>query len=177
MYKNIFLTGKTKVGKSTLLQNTLAKLEGQFTGFVTVPEMKGKFLSGFLMIPWEHKDRHYAPLYIAKHMPDDRWVAVTESFDISGTEILDNCLNKNPNLIVMDELGFFESNALAFQSKVHQCLDSSIPVLGVIKPIGTPFMNSIRGRKDVFILEVTEENRQEQQKILEDLLKEAIYLV
>ena len=39
----------------------------------------------------------------------------------------------------MDELGFFESEALNFQKQVLKCLASPIPVLGVIKPLSTPF--------------------------------------
>ena len=78
-----------------------------------------------------------------------------------GVKLLEDCFKAYSDLIVMDELGFFESNAALFQNKVLEILDSDTPVLGVLKQKDIPFLNNIRNRNDVTIFVVTHGNRDE----------------
>ncbi|NLM43911.1 MAG: hypothetical protein GX201_07875 [Clostridiales bacterium] len=174
MYKNIFITGNIKVGKSTLLQNVIGELQGTIAGFKTLPIMKDELRLGFIIAPWEYNEEKLHGRYIAKHLSDGNWIIFPKVFDTFGVKILYESLNKNPSLIIMDELGFFESHSFAFQKRVHLCLDSPITVLGVIKPVETPFLNSIRERKDVLILEISESNREDQKKLLIELYRKSI---
>lgn len=176
MYKNIFITGNIKVGKSTLLNHVIKRLKGRFSGFKTLPTMIGELRSGFVIVPWTHNEKQLPDQYIAKHLADGNWVIFPNIFDTIGSKILEDCLDEKPNLIIMDELGFFESNSPIFQNKIIQCLDSPIPVLGVIKPMDNIFLNSIRNRKDVLVLEIDKDNRSEQCKLLEELLRKMIHL-
>jgi len=79
-------------------------------------------------------------------------------FDIYGSEML-HASGKH-NIIVMDELGFFESKAFVFQRAVMQHIYGDVPILGAIKPKQTEFLNTIRAHPNVDVREVTMENRE-----------------
>jgi nucleoside-triphosphatase THEP1 len=65
-----------------------------------------------------------------------------------------------PFILVMDELGRMELFSKKFQQKVMEVFDSSVPILAVIQDRRNPFLDAIRGRKDVMLYRVTEENRE-----------------
>jgi nucleoside-triphosphatase len=81
-------------------------------------------------------------------------------FDVLGVRILaDRAAARRAGRIVMDELGFLETGAPRFQAAVMDCLDGDVPILGVIKPDRTPFLDRVRAHKAVHLIEVTLENR------------------
>ena len=87
------------------------------------------------------------------------------AFDEFGTKILD-CSGRH-DIIVMDELGFLESGAFCFQSAVMRRLDGEVPVVGVIKPCQSEFLDMVKAHPMVSVKEVTEANRED---VLEWLL-------
>lgn len=162
--QNLFLTGKINIGKTTVLNSIRKKLnisDDKIGGFLTKAFLDNGKIKGFyieainynLQIP-KFQER------IIGYIPDElKWVGVTETFENFGIEILNYCLKSSFELIIMDELGFFESKAYIFQQKIHEIIESEKKVLGIIKPQQTTFMNSIRRRKDVTIVEITRQNR------------------
>lgn len=97
--------------------------------------------------------------FIGRCINENHWVSIPATFDGYGVKLLTDCVKARPDLIVMDELGFFENNAVLFQEKVLEILDSDTPVLGVLKKKETPFLNSIRCRNDVSIFVVNKGSR------------------
>jgi nucleoside-triphosphatase len=75
-----------------------------------------------------------------------------------GAAALERAVGSSP-LIVMDEIGHMENASPRFQEAVIACLDSATPVLGVIKTERGPFVDRIKARPDIELLELTEENR------------------
>lgn len=162
--KNLFLTGKINIGKSTVLNSIKDKLNisnCKIGGFLTKAFLENGKVKGFYIEPINYYlSKSEFETNIIGYTPDDtKWVGVTNTFENIGVEILNYCLKSPLELIIMDELGFFESKACIFQQKVHEILESKKKVLGVIKPQPTIFMNSIRDREDVIIVEINEENR------------------
>lgn len=160
---NIFLTGPINIGKSTIINKVVAELQAagvDTAGFYTLPYVINGELRGFYIEPLNY------PYFVPKKKErliaygiGDKWYAVKETFDKFGADILDYCLNSTADLIIMDELGFFESEAFRFQEMVFTLLSSPKLVFGVIKPIIIPFMDKIRGHKDVILFEITDTNR------------------
>lgn len=62
-------------------------------------------------------------------------------------------------MILIDELGFFENDAINFKKKIIEVLESDTKVIGVLKKKDTEFLNSIKQRADVLVIEVNERNR------------------
>lgn len=163
MGNNYFLTGDLHTGKSTLINRIIYNLSSScnIKGFRTSRYYEGKKLAGFYM--QDIKDEYKGPRdsFIGRCINESHWVSIPATFDGYGVKLLADCVKARPDLIVMDELGFFESNADLFQKKVLEILDSDTPVIGVLKKKETPFLNSIRSRNDASIFVVTKENRNE----------------
>lgn len=159
----VLLTGEIQVGKTTIINRLLQELQLTPSGFRTLRQIIAGKQVGFVMkdltgiVP---ADCH--PLYIAKGGAQGYWEPVIDTFEDWGVKILQESLASPKDLILMDELGHFESTAFTFQQKVQECLSSPIPVLGVIKQRSTPFLDHIRSRDDVHIITITRNNRNEQ---------------
>lgn len=161
---NLFLTGKINIGKTTVLNSIRQNLNIKYDkigGFLTKAFIENGKVKGFYMKPINYnlKKPQFSKTIIGYTSDGVKWTAATDTFEDFGVRILDYCL-KNPfELIIMDELGFFESKAYIFQQKVYEIIESEKKVLGIIKPQKTKFMNSIRNRKDVIVVEISEGNR------------------
>lgn len=167
--KNIFLTGAIHIGKTTALNSFLNSFHGTIGGFKTFPVVQNNEKIGFSMKAINPSDGTM-PAFIAKKNEENNWAAILGTFDDLGVHILKKALDNRVDLIIMDELGFFEENAYLFQKAVYECLDSKIPVLGVIKKANSGFLNKLRERKDLEIIEVNEENRDEIPNKISELL-------
>jgi nucleoside-triphosphatase THEP1 len=84
-----------------------------------------------------------------------------EIFDEDGVAILRAATGgaASPGLIIMDELGFMEADALAFQGAVTDVLNGDVPVLGVMRWERNPFLDAVRAHEKVEVIEVNESNR------------------
>lgn len=161
---NLFLTGKINIGKTTVLKSIIQKLNinsDKIGGFSTKAFLEYGKVKGFYIEPINYNlEKPEFKKRIIGYTPDGtRWIPVTETFESFGVDILNYCLKSSFELIVMDELGFFESKAYKFQEKVYEIIESKKKVLGVVKPQKTIFMNSIKKREDVIVVEITEQNR------------------
>lgn len=162
--KNLFLTGKINIGKTTVLNSIREKLNVsnyKVGGFLTKAFLENGKVKGFYIEPINYyvQKSEFRRSTIGYTADGIKWVGVTDTFENLGVEILNYCLKNSFEIIIMDELGFFESKAYTFQQKVHEIIESEKKVLGVIKPQPTIFINSIRNRKDVIVVEINEQNR------------------
>lgn len=152
---NLFLTGKIGVGKSTLLMNIIEKIDLSIGGYITEREFEGHTKIFTIRSLYNYIEKY--PIAKINNKTLNKYI-FEENFRYPITSTLDKSL-KNRDLIVMDELGFMEENIEPFTSKVFEILDSNKFVLGVLKDYDCQFLNSIRARDDVFVLEVTKGNR------------------
>ncbi|MGI6498491.1 MAG: nucleoside-triphosphatase [Oscillospiraceae bacterium] len=158
---HLFLTGEIKVGKSTIVQRLLEEYPGTIGGFRTVfgPLTEDGGSDVFMIDLNETKASGCKPeSLVARRIGTTRYEGFPEAFDRVGTALLRAAQGKD--LIVMDELGFMESEALAFQKAVIRCLDGTIPVLGVVKPASTPFLEQVHRHAHTTVFEVTRQNRE-----------------
>ncbi|HDP97604.1 MAG TPA: hypothetical protein ENN22_00260 [bacterium] len=157
--KNIFVTGTIHIGKSTVIHKILNCLQPcKIGGLRTVPIFESGERTGFAIQPFNGKSQTFAhidwrtphKLYTYYYQPQ-----VFETFAVSLLQqSLQGC-----DLIVIDEIGKMEANALQFCDAVVQCLDSAIPVLGAFQKRANWFWNIINRRSDVKVFEVTKSNR------------------
>jgi len=174
--RHIFLTGDIQVGKSTLIHRVLALHPGlRLGGFYTLSAYPGadSSLRHVYMVP---AARPHTPCdasnTVALCHPGRPLRRFADVFDRLGPMYL--AQPDSPDLVLMDELGTLEGEALRFQSAVLRRLDGRVPVLGVIKPKPSPFLDAIRGRPNVHIIEVTADNRDSLPEPLDRLLTQAL---
>ncbi|MDD4509952.1 MAG: nucleoside-triphosphatase [Oscillospiraceae bacterium] len=158
---HLFLTGKVRVGKSTIVQQVLQEYRGTVGGFRTIlgPLMEDGGSDVFMIDINESKELGCRPENrVARRIGTTKYEGFPEAFDRIGTALLRAAQGKD--LIVMDELGFMESEAHEFQQAVIDCLDGTIPILGVVKPASTPFLEQVHKHFHTTLMEVTEQNRE-----------------
>lgn len=164
--KKIFLTGERNVGKTTAITRFVNKSGLSPLGFNTVAggSIEDSGVDYVYIIPYGNElDSTVKP--VAKRDINKHGVTkYPEIFDSVGVEILTD--SRNADLIIMDELGFMESESKMFQDAVLSCLDLDVSVLGVIKPMAIEFLDAIRAHESVEVIEVTVENREEIFEIL-----------
>lgn len=80
-----------------------------------------------------------------------------ERFNALGCSYLDSSCDAE--LVIMDELGALEKDALAFRRAVCRVLDSPTPVLGALHDKLSGWTADIAQRPDVRIITVTDETR------------------
>jgi len=156
---NILLTGEINTGKSTIVNRYLQTYSGTVGGFRTIRiQTDDDAFFGVYILDINDKEKILSKKNkVGDCFADKSLVRYCEVFDTLGIKVM--TFNNLPNLIVMDELGVIEKNSFCFQKKVHECLDSNIPVIGVIKNKQDPFLDSIRQRNDVKLINVDKYNR------------------
>ncbi len=77
---------------------------------------------------------------------------------------------RNSDIIVIDEIGKMELFSERVRETVMKTLDSHKNVVGVIHQSKQPFLDAIRARSDVLLLEVTGANNREVWRKLKSLL-------
>lgn len=167
--KNLLLTGRPGVGKTTLLERVVKGLAVPVGGFYTREIREKGVRVGFRLTTWggeggvlSHVSLH-SPFRVGKYGVDLR---VVEEIGVPAIlEAIDHA-----RLIAIDELGRMELFSALFQRAVLSALKSRTPLLGVIQARPHPFLEGVRRRSDVELFLVTVENRDRLVTVLQERL-------
>ncbi len=154
----LFLTGPRGIGKSTALRRAIAAPGQSPGGIMTVFDApRGSEEKRLWLLPWSPEPDYTAGAVCARMGPAGREV-YAEVFDGLGVQLLERSeREEGTSLIVLDELGFLEADALRFRETVLRLLRGPKPVLGVVRQGLGAWGDAPLGK----LLEVTEENREE----------------
>jgi len=160
MCQNILLTGRPGCGKSTVVRRTVDRLETVAGGFWTEEIREGRHRVGFRVEDiysgrrgvLAHADYTAGPR-VSKYRVD------VAAFEQVGVAAVQAALGRE-GWIVIDEVGKMELFSEGFPIVVTAALDAPQPVLATVARHRHPFINGIRQRQDVQVIEVTPENRE-----------------
>lgn len=157
--KNILVTGPPRIGKSTLIERIVSRIQRPVTGFFTREIRDGRRRVGFSIVTLDgkmgvlaHQDirgRFRVGKY-GVNMEDIDRVAVP-SMSPAGSDVI----------IVIDEIGKMECFSPLFRESLIKVLDSENPVIASIALKGNSFIEKVKRRNDISLIEVTEKNRDE----------------
>jgi len=136
----IGVTGRKGIGKSAALRKVLAQIPQKLVGFITRP-IEGDTLKGFEIVDLCDGASHP----IAYFDEENSIHPVLEGFETVGVAALLNAL-KYGDVILMDELGFLESDATNFKNMVFKVLESDKLVFCVIKAEQNDFLEAVSKR-------------------------------
>ena len=154
---HVFLTGDRQIGKSRALNGALAQLRLPVYGFRTRFLTRERGSSSLYMVPANDPENFDETMMVAE-LREGKMRPLTERFDAWGAHLLREAQNHPEGIILMDEVGHLEKNAMAFQDAIQACLDGDIPVLGVLRK-DQAWHDFIKNHPKVRVITVTEENR------------------
>lgn len=146
--KNILITGRKNVGKSTLIKRIIDQYSN-YAGFKTIPLKNYGLISTYQMYDFINK----TSIPISKYV-DNKIMGIPESFSTFGKECLKEVLNSNYSLVIMDELGRFERTSHDFLYYVDEVLNSNKVVIAVIKAEKIDYLEKIKNRKDCYLYDL-----------------------
>ncbi|MCK5556858.1 MAG: NTPase [Candidatus Hydrogenedentes bacterium] len=158
MSRNILLTGVPGVGKTQLVRRVLAEMDAKIGGFYTEEIRERGKRVGFNIKTFDGRAgilahvNHKGPHRVGKY-----GVNIGDLEQIAAGSVM-TALQKD-DLVVIDELGRMELYSAPFQQVVTEALDSEKPVLGTIQVRRNPFLDCVRARDDVRLVQVTADNR------------------
>lgn len=167
--KNILLTGRPGVGKTTLIKRVIHGWEGKIGGFYTEEIRQGGSRVGFKIRSIAGEEAVLAHVDCRSPFRVSRYGVNVEAFERVGVAAIEHAIAEGA-LIVMDELGRMELFSERFQRAALRALDSPRSVLGVLQDRHTPFLDAIRARDDVEIIPVTPQNRDGLVKVVQERL-------
>ena len=155
---NLLITGWPGVGKTTLIKRVLGELRINPVGFYTEEIRERGSRTGFrirsLTPGLPRMDGILAHVDLDGPYRVGRYGVNKKDMEEVGARALEEALTHH-SLIVIDEIGNMEIISIRFQQAVIACLESPQPVLGVIKAGRGPFVDRIKSRPDVEIIELT----------------------
>ena len=174
--KHIILRGPRGVGKSTLIRRLLEAAGANAGGFLTKkadPDADG--VTQIHIYPASLPEAQRRPAEgrcIGACRAGRMLYRRAETFDTLGVEYLNDTAGRN--VLVMDELGFMESEALAFQQALLRALDGELPVLAAVKDKEVPFLREVCAHPNAIVRDITPDNRDALFDELLPLLNQAI---
>lgn len=173
MTKNIVITGMPGSGKTTLLKKIIQKIDKK-VGFVTNEIRKDGERVGFELETHRGEKSILASVDLKTEFKVSKYFVDIKNLD----KIIPSVERFNErDFLFLDEIGQMELFSEKFKALVKKYLDSSnICVATLSKVYNDEFTEAIKKRDDVFLIEITEENRGSKEKYLEILLAELLRL-
>ena len=165
---HLFLTGEIQVGKTTIITKTVELLQMTPGGFKTYFGPDRKLPDRLLYMNSAAEPKVFRAEYaVARFFKAGPPKIFTERFSSYGVDLIRSG-RRSSNLIIMDECGSLERDALAFQQAVIEALEGKPPILGVVKLASKGWTDQIRNHPKVQLITVTKENRNALPLILAD---------
>jgi nucleoside-triphosphatase len=171
--KNILITGRPGIGKTTIIEKVLSGLQGiKMQGFFTREIREGGERTGFKIITLGGKEGLLAHININSTYQVSKYKVNIR--DIERLIIPALIPDKTSHLIVFDEVGRMELFVPQLKTALLQALDSEKPVFGTIQLKAEPFVNMVKKRDDVKLSQVSTHNRDKLPNELLSILKKLL---
>ena len=156
--KNVFLTGKPGVGKTTLIEKFVQSLPLLAGGFVTREIREGGRRVGFEIQALSGEKGIMAHVGFPYSLRVGRYGVDISCLERIGVVALERAVHSSP-LVVVDEIGKMELMSVEFRKMLLKVLDSPKMVLATITKGKGGVVGMMKSRSDVVLIEVTVENR------------------
>jgi nucleoside-triphosphatase len=160
----LLLTGRPGVGKTTVLQQTVAALGNRAGGFYTREVRVGRRRTGFELVTLSGETALLATVErevaLARPHSFGRYRVDLATIDEVGVPALLDALAQG-QVVVVDEIGPMEILSPRFQEAILQLLDGEASVIGTVVQRPQPFADRVKAHPRVRVRTVTTQNRDE----------------
>lgn len=154
------IVGANGTGKTTLIRGVLQALQRPVGGFETVKEdaLADAAHGSPIYIYEAGKPHRQSPDNLVGYCRDRKAAPICEGFDRFARQFR---LPTDPNcIIVMDEIGFLESQSPLFCDLIVSLLDGSRPVIAAVRDKDRPFLRAVRSHPNARCFMLTPGNRE-----------------
>lgn len=184
---NIFLEGKTQIGKSTLIRDIFKNKE--VIGFITQRIIEREKIVGFKV---ENIVGEYPPLEVTYRDNEKNIFLLKKEMNISVLEehivrVENSLRNKEKKIVILDEIGGIELKSKIFLNSIRNILQSDNLCIGVFKSkenligtiqkrgLGKEYLDYHKHIKNIIkkngkLIEVDKDNIKKVKKYIEELI-------
>ncbi len=155
--QHLLITGNKKSGKTTVLNEILKDLSS-FGGIITYAIRDDKHAPKCVMLS-DINNPDINGVIAVRDEAGTSLLPMPDTFDHLGVDILCKCYQSSDELIVIDEIGFLENNALHYQNEILKCFDKK--VIATIRKELTNFTEKLTQRQDVYFVDIDNINLSE----------------
>jgi nucleoside-triphosphatase len=164
MGRAFLLTGRPGVGKTTVIRAVVGHLGGRAGGFYTTEIREEGQRTGFRLVAFgTGRDRVgiLAGVNISSRCRVGRYGVHLQDLEEVGVTALQRAVEQpDVSVVVIDEIGKMELFSPRFREAVQAALASPKPVLATVMAAPHPWVDAIKARSDVLLVEVMPANRQ-----------------
>ncbi|MCZ6626334.1 MAG: NTPase [Deltaproteobacteria bacterium] len=155
----LLLTGFPGIGKTTVVRTALRNLEGiKCAGFYTEEKRYQRERIGFKIMTLDGEEGTLASIDRGREPTVGRYTVHVEEFERLALPLIDPEITP-ADLYIIDEIGKMELLSQRFRTKLIDLLARPSNLLATIAKKGKGFVEQIKGRNDIELIEVTRENR------------------
>jgi nucleoside-triphosphatase len=156
---HLLLTGSPGCGKTTVITKSVAGRKDS-GGFYTVEAREGGERKGFAINTLDGHKGVLASTEIESGIKVGKYGVNTRDIDrIAAASVEEAVRSDSIAVVVIDEIASMEMASARFRRAVITALESGKRVLGTIQARKHPFLEGVRSRPDVSLIEVTGSNR------------------
>lgn len=161
MGQALLLTGRPGVGKTTVIRSVVAQLGTRAGGFYTEEVREQGRRTGFRLIALDGPTGMLASVDTRSPYRVGKYRVCLEDLERVGVAALCRAVERaDPSVVVVDEIGKMELTSPAFREAALAALECPKPVLATVMARPQPWVDAIKARPDVSVVEVTLDNRQ-----------------
>lgn len=165
MKRVYLLTGRPGTGKTSIVKQVVAGVEGTAGGFYTEEIRSCGVRQGFRLVTLDGQIATLAHVNIDSPYRVSKYGVDIDSLDKVGVSAI-NRAAEECDLIVVDEIGKMELFSDKFKQVVSQLIDGGKRVLGSIMLNPDPLADAIKRKPQVNVIEVTRYNHEQVLEVL-----------
>ena len=160
MNRKVLLTGRPGCGKTTLVRRMVKELAQSAGGFYTEEIRERGLRLGFKIVTLDGKEDVFAHVNFKTQERLGKYGLDLSPLETIGIEAVRKAVRAR-ELTVIDEIGPMEIRSAIFREVVNEALNSRAPLLGTITARPFPFTDAIKKRRDVTLIEIRGDNREQ----------------
>jgi nucleoside-triphosphatase len=175
MGRTILLTGRPRVGKTTIIKEVVKRLPGRAGGFYTEEIKERGQRQGFRIVTLDGQEGILAHVNVRSRYRVSRYGVDVADLERVGVTAIQQAIVVS-DYVVIDEIGKMELFSAAFKEAVLVAVESDKLVLGTIMLRSHPWADAVKSHPQVKLVKITEANRDAAVQLVLDSLSKGLTL-